>query len=127
MVDATRQVTIANSDVTGTAFKVPGDHPGEEPFDTEQNESQRYDWYIHIDNGFDADIDVTVEGSHNLDSASGDTLDSPSTDGATETISSGTIDFFDGETGHSLIQLSVDPLADPTSGDLVVTFQARKF
>ena len=126
-LDNERQVTIGNADATDTAFKVPGDQPGERPFNCETNSSQQYDWYIHIENNFDVDVDVTVEGSHNLDAATNDTLDSPAIDGATETLSSGSIDFFNGTTQHSLIQLEVDPLGDPTSGDLIITFQARKY
>lgn len=125
-LDNSRQVTVANGDVTGTEFLVPGDHPGERPFDLNNNRAQEWNWYIHIDNGFDADIDVTIQGSHSNDDATNDTLDSPTVDGATETISSGTIDFFNGTTLHSYIQLNIDPLADPTSGELVVTFEARR-
>jgi len=125
-VDHYRQVTITNSDVTDTSFKVPGDQPGEEPYSLENNRAQQWDWYIHIENGFDADIDATVEGSHDGDGLTDNTLDSPATDGATENIVSGSIDFFDGTTQHSYIQVDVDPLSDPTSGDLVITFQARK-
>jgi len=125
-LDNTRQVTIANGDVTGTSFKVPGDQPGERIINLENNEAQHWNWYIHIDNGFNEDVDVTVEGSHILDGLTNDTLDSPAVDGATETISSGSVDFFNGTTQHSYIQLDVDPLNDPTSGNLVITFQARR-
>jgi hypothetical protein len=123
----TQQYTVNHADRDGTDFKLPGDNPGEAPFSLDDtSESAFYHWYVHIDNGWDADIDATIEGSHSLDSATNDTLDSPTNDGATETISSGSVDFFDGTTNHAQIQLDISPLADPTSGDLVVTMERRK-
>lgn len=122
----TQQYTVNNSDSDGTTFKLPGDNPGEEPFNLELNDAQHYRWYVHVDNGWDVNADITVEGSHSLDSASNNTLDNPATDGSTVTVSSGGVDFFDGTTGHSLLQLNVAPAADPTTGDLTVTIQKRK-
>jgi len=125
-LDNTRQVTIDNADTDGTAFKVPGEEPGERPFNLNNNTAQEWNWYIHVDNGFDVDIDVTVEGSHSQDVTTNNTLGSPATDGATETITSSEVDFFNGTTLHSLLQLEIDPLADPTSGDLTITFELRR-
>lgn len=122
----TQQYTVNNADSDGTAFKLPGDQPGEEPFSLNSNGAQEWVWYVHIDNGFDVNIDVTAEGSHSLDNASGNTLDNPVTDGATITVQSSGSDFFDGSTGHSKLQLGVDPAADPTTGELVVTMEKRK-
>lgn len=118
------QFTINNADSDGTAFTVPGDEPGTQPsYEIDEDEkADQYVWYIHVNNGFDVDVDVTVEGSHYQDS----TLANAASDGATETVSAGAIDFFDGTTKHSFIGLQVDPVADPTSGDLVVTFQRRR-
>lgn len=127
MTSNNKQVTISNTDRgDNSAFKVPGDEPGEAPFDLELNDAQHYRWYVHIENGWDTAVDVTVEGSHSQDAATNDTLDAPVTDGSTETVSSGSNDAFDGTTGHSLLQVDVNPSADPTSGDLVITFQRRK-
>lgn len=122
----TQQYTVGNADSDGTSFKLPGDNPGEEPFSLNSNGAQEWVWYVHIDNGFDVNIDVTAEGSHSLDDATGNTLDSPAPDGTTITVTSGTVDFIDGSTGHSLLQLGVDPAADPTTGSLVVTIEKRK-
>lgn len=123
----TQQYTVSNTDSDETSFKLPGDQPGEEPFGLDSgSQIETFHWYVHIDNGWDVNIDVTVEGSHSLDDASGDTLDSPAIDGTTESISSASVDFFDGTTNHAQIQLDVDPAADPTSGDLVVTIERRK-
>lgn len=99
----TQQYTVNNADSDGSNFKLPGDQPGEEPFDLELNDAQHYRWYVHIDNGFDVSVDVTVEGSHVLDSAANDTLDSPVSDGSTITVSNGNVDFIDGTTGHSTL------------------------
>lgn len=126
MTSNNKQVTVNNSDSDGSDFKIPGDQPGEAPFDLELNDGAHYRWYVHIDNGWDQNIDVTVEGSHTMDAAGSNTLDSPASDGSTITVSSGSVDFFDGTTGHSILQLDVSPAADPTSGDLTVTFQRRK-
>lgn len=118
------QYVIDNADSDGTAFDVPGDVTGApDSYDlNDPDNSQHYVWYIHIENGFDVNVDVTVEGSHYQDS----TLASAAIDGSTETVSAGAQDFFDGTTKHSFIGLQVDPAADPTSGQLTVTFQKRR-
>jgi len=118
------QFTVSNADSDGTTFAIPGDEPGT-PASYEIDDADHsvaYQWYVHINNGFDVDVDVTIRGSHYQDGS----MANSSADGATETVSSGTVDFFDGTTGHSFIELGVDPAADPTSGDLVVTFQRRE-
>lgn len=122
----TQQYSVDNSDNDGSTFKLPGDNPGEEPFSLEGNFDQYYRWYIHVDNGWNQDVDVTAEGSHSLDSAGSDKLDSPVDDGGTITVSSTSADFIDGTTNHSQIQLNVAPAADPTSGVLTVTIEKRK-
>lgn len=122
----TQQYTVNHSDSDGTTFKLPGDNPGEEPFSLDSNNSQYWQWYVHIDNGWDQNADFTLEGSHSLDAASNNKLDSPAADGATITVNSNAIDFFDGNTNHSKIQLDVAPAADPTSGDLIITIERRK-
>lgn len=123
---ANQQYTVSNSDVTGTAFTVPGDQDGgagDDSFKVEpDNLGKGQQWYVHVENGFNENADVTVQGSHLFD----ETMTVAVDDGATETISASSNAVFDGETGHTYIQLNVDPAADPTSGDLVVTFQARE-
>jgi hypothetical protein len=118
------QFVIGNAETDGTAFTVPGEKPGTpESYEVDNaDNADTYKWYVHIDNGYDVDVDVTIQGSHYQDSS----LTSAAADGATETISSGGVDFFDGTTLHSFIELEVDPLSDPTSGDLTVTFQRRR-
>lgn len=124
---ANRQVTIGNADRTNNnAFKVPGDEPNETPFQLDTHETHHYRWYVHVENGWDVNVDVTVEGSHSQDAAGSNTLDAPVTDGDAVTISSGTNDAFTGESGHSQLQLNVNPAGTPSSGDLTVTFQRRK-
>jgi hypothetical protein len=118
------QFTIGNADSDGAVFAVPGDQPGTPAsfeLDAAGN-AESYDRYVHINNGFDVDVDVTIKGSHYQDAV----MDNAASDGATETVSAGGIDFFDGSTNHSYIELEVDPLADPTSGELAVTFQKRE-
>lgn len=122
----TKQYTVNHADSDGSTFKLPGDKPDEAPFDLEENQAQHWRWYIHIDNGWDQNVDVTVEGSHSQDAAGSNTLDSPAADGSAVTVSNGSVDFIDGTTNHSQLQLDVAPAADPTSGDLVVTIERRK-
>lgn len=120
---ANAQYTVGNADVTGTAFAVPGDQPGtDQSFQVEpDNLSKGQQWYVHIENGFGVNVDVTVQGSHYADGA----MSAPVDDGVAETVSAGTNAAFDGETGHSFLQVNVDPAADPTTGTLTVTFQVR--
>lgn len=124
--DARRQYTIGNGDRSdATAFTVPGDEDGgagDDSFPTEINETIATRWYVHVENGWDQNADVTVRGSRFDDSA----MDAAVDDGTAETINSGSNGAFDGTTGHSFLEVNVDPAGDPTSGDLVVTFQRRR-
>lgn len=123
----TQQYTVGNADSDGTQFKLPGEKPGEEPFSLDDTtQANYYRWYVHVDNGWDVNIDVTVEGSHSLDPATNNTLDSASIDGITETINDTGVDFFDGETNHAQLQLDIAPAADPSTGELTVTIERRK-
>jgi len=121
-----QQYTISNTDVTGTAFTVPGDQDGgagDDSFrveDTGLNKS--HDSYVHIDNGFNENVDVTLRGSHWQD----ESMSSAADDGSAVTVNSGGTDFFDITSSHTFIELNVDPAADPTSGDLVITCQSRE-
>lgn len=109
-----------------SAFSVPGDEDGganDNSFQVENPaDGQARHWYIHVDNGWDQNVDITVQGSHYLDSAMSSAVD----DGTTETINSDATGAFDGETGHTFLQIDVDPASAPTSGDLTVTFQSRE-
>lgn len=122
---ANQQYTVSNSDVGATAFSVPGDQDGGEgdaSFKVEDRPlGEGKQWYVHVENGFDANVDATVQGSHYLD----ESMSASVADGATETISSGSSGAFDGVTGHTYLEVNVEPAADPTSGDLTVTFQSR--
>lgn len=126
MADA--QYTIDNSDRgNNNSFVVPGDEDGgagDDSFATGRDDrgmSSR--WYIHIDNGWDTSVDVTPKGSHIFDSS----MSSSGEDGSAVTISSSDVDFIDGETGHSFLELKVNPSSAPTSGQLTITFQSREW
>lgn len=121
------QYTVANGDRTdNSAFTVPGDEDGGAGDDSFQVEPDNLDksqhWYIHVDNGWNENAEVTAQGSHFDDSS----MDSPADDGTAETVNAGEVGVFDGETGHSYLQVNVNPAANPTSGNLVVTFQTRE-
>lgn len=121
-----RQYTVNHSDRDGTSFKLPGDDPGEQAFEVQPDTTEHWRWYVHVKNGWDQNADFTVEGSHFQDGLTNDTLDAPVEDGTAETINSDANGAFNGATGHSYLQLNVAPAGDPTSGDLVVTFQRRQ-
>jgi len=125
--DDQRQYTIAHDDRdNNNAFTVPGDEDGgsgDDSFPTEINDTIYTRWYIHIENEWDTNVDVTPRGSRHDDSA----MDAAVDDGSAATVSSnGGTHAFDGETGHSYLEVNVNPDADPTTGDLTITFQRRR-
>jgi hypothetical protein len=67
-------------------------------------------------------MDVTLRGSHFKD----EQMDSASDDGSSVTVNAGTVDFFDITSSHTYIEVNVNPAANPTSGNLVITFQSRE-
>lgn len=122
---SSQQYTVNNSEISDTsAFTVPGEKPGQnESFQSDQDKSQyRMGVYVHVHNGLDANVDVTLQGSHSYDSA----INNPVNDGATETINSGDSGAFDTTVGHAHMQVSVTPNTTPTNGSLTVTFEARE-
>lgn len=119
------QFTVSNTARSdASVFTVPGDEPGTaDSFRVDESGSgSKMHVYVHVDNGWDVNADVTLQGTHYND----DAMDSPTDDGGSETVNSGTADVFDSDVAHSFVQVSVDPASAPTSGDLVVTFQARE-
>lgn len=127
MSDPNRKYTIAHDDRgDNNAFTVPGDEDGgeaDDSFPTEINQTIYTRWYIHIENGWDTDVDVTPRGSRYDDGA----MDAAADDGSSETVgSNGGTHAFHGESGHSYLDVNVDPVSNPTSGDLVITFQRRR-
>lgn len=122
------QYTIGNGDRTDdTAFTVPGDEDGGEGDDSfELNygaADKAVESYVHIDNGWDQNVDVTLRGSHYDDSS----MSSAADDGSAVTVSSGGgTDFFDVTSNHGFIEVNVNPAANPSSGDLTITFQSRE-
>lgn len=124
---ANKRYTIGNDARTdASVFTVPGDEDGGEgdvSFQVdEENLGDKMHLYVHLDNGWDQNVDVTLQGSHTYD----ESLSSPVDDGAPETVNSGETGAFDSEVGHSYAQIEVDPASAPTSGNLVITFQARE-
>lgn len=124
---ANQQYTISNSDRSdGSAFAVPGDEDGgvgDDSYQVDQDAGGEHMWtYAHIENGWDVNVDVTLQGSHTFD----ETITAPVDDGSAETISNGSNGAFDTNVAHSYVQVNVDPAATPTSGDLTVTFQTRE-
>lgn len=122
------QYVIGNADRgDATAFTVPGDEDGgagDNSFRLEtEGLGKSQDGYVHIENGWDTNVDVTLRGSHFLD----ESMSSASDDGSAITVNSGgDTDFFDITSSHTFIEVNVDPAADPTSGDLTITFQSRE-
>jgi len=124
---ANAQYVIGNADRTDAAvFTVPGDEDGgagDSSYQLEPSDLGRsQDGYVHIWNGWDTNVDVTLRGSNYRDEDMSNAVD----DGGAITINSGgNGDFFDITSSHTYIELSVDPSAAPTSGDLTITFQSR--
>jgi hypothetical protein len=124
---ANQQYVIANGDRSNAdPFDVPGDEDGgagDPSFRVEDETlNKSHDSYVHIDNGFNENVDVTVRGSHFKD----EQMDSASDDGSAVTVNAGTVDFFDITSSHTYIEVDVNPAANPTSGNLVITFQSRE-
>lgn len=118
------QWTINQSDRSdGNAFAVPGDTPGTDQSFRVQSKNlvNSHQVYVHIDNGWDQNVDVTVQGSHWQDEA----MDSAVADATAKTINSGTTDFVTVTEPHTFVEALVDPTSTPTSGDLVITIQSR--
>lgn len=123
---ANQQYVIDNSDrADSNAFNVPGDEDGGEGDASfavgEDDRGQSFDQYVHIDNGWDVNVDVTLRGSHFKDSA----MDNAADDGTAITISNSSTDFIDSTSSHTYLELNVDPAGTPTSGQLTITFQSR--
>jgi len=125
-----QQYSISNTDRgNNNAFTVPGDEDGgvgDDSFALEANANPKQnsiDSYVHVENGWDVDVDVTLQGSHFLD----ETMGSAAQDGSAITITKndGT-DFFDITSSHSFVEVDVDPAGTPTSGELTITFQSRE-
>lgn len=125
---ANAQYTISNSDRgDATAFTVPGDEDGgvgDASFRAEpENLDNAQDCYVHISNGWDQNVDITLRGSHHKD----ESMANAAEDGSAITVNSGdNTDFFTVTSRHTFLDVEVDPAGDPTSGDLVITFQARE-
>lgn len=120
---ANESYTVDNTDVAAETFNVPGVVSSDSGFQVEPEPlGDTQHWYVHIENGFDANVDVTIQGTH-YDDAS---LSAPADDGATETVNAGANATFDGTSGHSYIRVEAITATDPTSGELTITYQARK-
>jgi hypothetical protein len=125
-----QQYSIDNSDRgNANAFTVPGDEDGgvgDDSFAVEAQGNPRqesHQWYIHLDNQFNENVDITVQGSHFADK----TMSKAVEDGSAITVNSGGNQaVIDGTTNHSYLEVEVDPANTPGSGDLTVTFQSRK-
>lgn len=120
---ANAQYTVGNADVGAETFPVPGAVSSDSSFQVEpEGLAKSRHWYVHVENGFDASVDVTIQGTNFNDEG----MTAPASDGATETISAGATAAFDGTTGHSYLRLSLTTNTDPTNGELTVTFQSRE-
>jgi hypothetical protein len=124
MTMANAQFTIDAADrADASIFNVPQDEPGTEDSVVVDDISSHHvqHWYVHVENGFDVNVDVIVKGSHYLD----ETLSSAVDDEVAKTVNSGTNTFLEGE-GHSYIGANIDPATTPSTGTLTVTFQTRE-
>lgn len=119
--------TIDNSDRSNNnTFTVPGDEDGgagDDSFAVDTDDVRAWDWYIHIDNQWDVNVDVTPRGSHHEDSTMAKAVE----DGTTQTVNSGgNQHVFTGTSRHSYIDMQVNPAGTPSSGKLHIRLQRRK-
>lgn len=115
--------TVDNTDVTHATFYVPGVNNVDKSFPvTPSTTNVKGTFYIHIENGFDTNVDLHLQGTHNRD----ENMTAPVQDANTETVERNTNGAFFGTTGHSYIRVEVTPASDPTSGEMTFTFQGRE-
>jgi hypothetical protein len=124
---ANRQYIIDNTDRTNAnEFTVPGDEDGgvgELSFDVDSGSgSVSQDWYIHITNNWDVEMNCRVEGSHFKD----EDMTYAVADGPDINVLSNNSTYITGTTNHSWVQLRFMPEGTPTTGKLIVTAQTRE-
>jgi hypothetical protein len=116
--------TITNTDtageaVTTQAFDLDGSAVG-------VTRKRLNSWVAIVDNGFDVDVDVTIQ----FTTADDEAFTKFITDSDLEniTVASGTRDGFGDaqDEPFSYIRFEIDPAADPTSGEVEVTWQRRR-
>jgi len=124
---------ILAEDITDSnVFVVPGDQVGETPRGTENPSQESYHidehnstvakrYYVHVKNGWDVDIDVSLNGSSFDDSD----MSKAVKEQVSNTIASDDKFVFEDSTGHSYLEVQIDPGSTPTSGKLEVVIQSR--
>ena len=115
------------------SFKVPGDKTGYSPDDTKNPDQKSYkidgkrrkrakQYYVHVWNGWDENIQVQVRGSRFSDSEMSKSV----VEQSEQLVESGSGHGFESDTGHSYIEVKISGLTDaPSSGVLEITFQDR--
>lgn len=112
--------TIGNADSDGSAVTT-------QAFELDDTDhSSVYSWVAIVDNGFDVDVDVTVQFTTDDDENFNKFITDTGLSGVT--VTSGTRDGFGDAQNEpfSYVRLEIDPAADPTSGNLEVTWQKRQ-
>jgi len=124
---------IPAADITDSnVFVVPGDETGETPRGTENPGQESYHiddgnsvvakrYYVHVKNGWDVDIDVSLNGSSFDDS---DMIKAVK-EQVNNTIASDDKFVFEDSTGHSYLEVQVEPGSTPGNGKLEVVIQSR--
>jgi len=126
---------IKAEDVSSTdSFKVPGDRTGYTPDDTKNPEQLSYSidehrtdiskqYYVHVKNGWDANVDVSLNGSSFEDKE----MNKAILEQTSKTVSSGGgVQGFEDDTGHSFLEVEITNISGvPTEGVLEIVIQSR--
>lgn len=121
---------IDQSNIDSSEFIVPSDktgnspngnsNPNQESYDI-SSDGEGHDYYVHVVNDLDVNVDWNIKESHMFDRALDDAVDVFGTD---ETVNSGgDTDNHSGESNGSYFGVSINPASDPTSGTLKVIIQ----
>lgn len=128
--DQTGFFKIPASALGSSEVIVPKDEAGEAPSgedNPDQNaydistDGERHDYYIHIVDNLDVDVNWNIKQSHMFDEDLEDPVDIFDTD---RTVSAnGGTGAYSGDENGSYYGVSIDPNADPSSGELIVIIQ----
>lgn len=115
------------------AFRVPSEEAGVTPEGTPNPDQESYNldrndkswakqYYVHVKNGWDVEVDYEIRGSSFEDS----TMNKDVVDKAATSIPSEEHKSCSAKTGHSYIEVVINPNQTPSSGTLEVVIQGRK-
>lgn len=125
MTNNAGQFTVATADIDTTPTEVPRDanSTGQVLYnmDITKNPHKAYHYYIHIENNSDVSVDAQPRTTHFLDTD----MSAPADDGAALTVAAGESQAVTKETAAQFVDVELTGASAATTGEVVVTFQAR--